>query len=52
MDPLTFFLTLMAATLGIVAIQAWRLGNERRDVALLGGVGGLCGAGALLAVWA
>ncbi len=48
MDTSTFFFTLMAATLCVVTIQAWRLGNERRDVALLGTVGGLCGVGAVV----
>lgn len=46
MDTSTLLLALLTATLAGVTVHAWRLGNERRDVALLGMVSGLCGAGA------
>lgn len=46
MDTSTLLLALMAATLAGVTFHAWHLGNERRDVALLGVFSGLCGAGA------
>lgn len=45
MDTDTLLFATLAATLVVVAFQAWRLGNERRDVVLIGVVGGLCGAG-------
>ncbi len=38
----------MAVTLVLVTIGAWRQGNERRDVVLLGSTGGLLGLGAAL----
>ena len=48
MDTSTFFFTLMAATLFVVTFQAWRLGNEKRDVALLGAFSGLLGVGTVV----
>ncbi len=45
MDNSTFLLGLLTATLIGVTFHAWRLGNEKRDVALLGVVGALCGLG-------
>ena len=45
MDTTTFLLALLTVTLAGVAFQAWRLGNEKRDVALLGVCSGLLGAG-------
>lgn len=48
MDTVVLLLIIMAATMFAVTFHAWRLGNERRDVVLLGTVGGLCGVGAAL----
>lgn len=45
MDSLTFLLAAAAITLVYATHQARRLGNEQRDVALLGAFAGLCGAG-------
>ena len=49
MDNLVPFLGLMTATLFAVTFHAWRLGNDKRDVALLGAIGGLCGVGTAVA---
>lgn len=46
MDTTTLIFAVMAATLAVVAVHAWRLGNEPRDVALLGALSSFCGAGA------
>ena len=46
METSTILFAIMSATLLVVALHAWRLGNERRDVALLGTIGGVCGLGA------
>jgi hypothetical protein len=35
----------MTVILAGVTVQAWRLGNEKRDVALLGVFSGPCGVG-------
>lgn len=51
MDSTAILLALMTATLAGVTLQAWRLGNERRDVALLGVFSVLCGAGTAAAAW-
>lgn len=45
MDTSTLLMTLLTAALAVATFQAWRLGNERRDVALLGALGGLSGFG-------
>lgn len=45
MDTSTLLLALLTATLAGVTFHAWRLGNEKRDVALLGVFSGLCGVG-------
>ena len=45
MHTSTLIFAAMTATLIAVAVQAWHLGNEKRDVALIGFFGGLCGAG-------
>lgn len=45
MDTSTLLLALLTATLACVTFHAWRLGNEKRDVALLGVFSGLCGVG-------
>lgn len=46
MDTSTLILVMFTVTLAGVAIHAWRLGNDGRDVALLGVFGGLSGVGA------
>jgi uncharacterized membrane protein YadS len=48
MDNGTLLFTLMTVTLIGVTWHAWRLGNERRDVALLGSFGAMCGVGAVV----
>lgn len=48
MDTFTLLTTVMAVTLAAVSFHAWRLGNEKRDVALLGVFSGLFGAGAVV----
>ncbi len=45
MDTITTSLAILSAALAVVAFQAWRLGNEKRDVALLGAFSGLFGVG-------
>lgn len=49
MDPLSIALGAMALTLAVVAWQARRAGNERRDVVLLASIAALFGAGTALA---
>jgi uncharacterized membrane protein YadS len=49
MDTAVLLLAVMTATMVVVTFHAWRLGNEKRDVALLGAVGGLCGVGTAVA---
>lgn len=51
MNSLEWIFILLASTLVLVTVQAWRMGQNRRDVALLGGCGGLFGAGAALSAW-
>lgn len=48
METDTLLTALMTATLAAVTFHAWRLGNEKRDVALLGACSGLCGVGTLV----
>jgi hypothetical protein len=45
MDTSTLLLAILTATLASVSFHAWRLGNEKRDVTLLGVFSGLCGVG-------
>jgi hypothetical protein len=45
MDNTTMLLGLMAMCMLGATINAWRIGNERRDVALLGAISGVCGVG-------
>jgi hypothetical protein len=45
MDASTLLFAILAATLGGVTFQAWRLAKEKRDVALLGAFSGLPGVG-------
>ena len=49
MDTTVLLLAVVTATMFAVTFQAWRLGNEKRDVTLLGAVGGLCSVGAAVA---
>jgi hypothetical protein len=46
MDTPTLFLAILALGLIGVTFHAWRLGNEKCDVALLGVFSGLMGVGA------
>lgn len=48
MDTTTLFLAILTAALAGSAFHAWRLGNERRDVALLGAFSGLLGVGTVV----
>jgi len=45
LDTSTLLFAILTATLVGVTFNAWRLGNEKRDVALLGVFSGLCGVG-------
>jgi hypothetical protein len=45
MDNTTMLLGLMAVCMVGATINAWRIGNERRDVVLLGVIAGVCGVG-------
>lgn len=49
MDSSTIAFGLMTLTLAGVAWHARRLGNDGRDVVLLGAFSGLCGVGAAVA---
>ncbi len=49
-DTPTLILGVLALALLGVTLQAWRMGNERRDVALLGVCSGVLGLGTALAV--
>jgi uncharacterized membrane protein YadS len=49
MDTAVLLLAIMTATMVAVTFQAKRLGNDKRDVALLGVFGGLCGVGTAVA---
>ena len=51
MDTIVLLLGIMTASMLGVTADAWHLGNERRDVALLGAVGGLCGVGTVAAAF-
>ncbi|MEY2689316.1 MAG: hypothetical protein RL375_3515 [Pseudomonadota bacterium] len=48
MDTLTLAFAVLTATLVVVTLHAHRMGNEKRDVALLGLFSGLCGTGTLV----
>jgi len=50
MDPFSLVLGLLTVTMLIVTFNAWRIGNEKRDVALLGTVGALLGVGTVFTV--
>ena len=45
MDTGTLLSTVLAATLVGATFHAWRLRNEKRDIALLGVLSGLMGVG-------
>ena len=45
LDTSTVLFSILTATLAGVTFQAWRLGNEKRDVVLLAAICGLFGAG-------
>ncbi|MCC7227148.1 MAG: hypothetical protein IT507_10685 [Burkholderiaceae bacterium] len=45
MNASTLLLATLTATLAGVTFHAWKLGNEKRDVSLLGVFSGLCGVG-------
>lgn len=49
MDIFTLFGLLLAVVLFAAAWQAWRIGNDRRDVALLGVGSGVSAVGAAVA---
>jgi hypothetical protein len=49
MDTLTLLCLLLAVVLFAAAWQAWRIGNDRRDVTLLGVSGGVSAVGAATA---
>lgn len=49
MDTFTLFGLLLAGALLAATWQAWRIGNERRDVALLGVSSGVSAVGAAVA---
>lgn len=49
METNSFLAAIMTVTLAGVTFHAWRLGNEKRDVALLGVFCGLCGVGTAVA---
>lgn len=46
MENLILVPAIMTATMVAVMVQVWLNGTEKRDVVLLGTVGGLCGLGA------
>lgn len=50
METSTLVLATLTVTLAVVSFQAWRLGNEKRDVALLGAFSVLLGAGTALTI--
>lgn len=51
MEFVTASLVILAVGLLGATLHAWRLGNDRRDVGLLGAVTGFAGAGAAAAAW-
>lgn len=49
MDSSVVFLAILTATMLAAAFNPWRLGNEKRDAAILGAVDGICAASTALA---
>ena len=49
MDTSTILFAILTLCLGGVTFQAWRLGNEKRDIALLGVFSALMGMGTAVA---
>lgn len=49
MDTVTTILAVLSLTLAGVTWHAWRLGNERRDVTLLGVIAAACSLGTAVA---
>lgn len=49
MDTSTLLFAIMTVTLVPVTFHAWRPGNEKRDVALLGAFSGMRGVGTAVA---
>jgi hypothetical protein len=49
MDTVTLLLGIATLTLAGVTLHAWRLGNDKRDLALLGSLAGLSGLGTMTA---
>ena len=49
MDTSTLLFAILTTTLVGVTFHAWRLGNERREVARLGVCSGRCGVGTAVA---
>jgi len=49
MDASALLFAIMTVTMVVVALHAWRLGNEKRDVSLLAVFGGLFAAGTAVA---
>lgn len=49
MDPTVILLAVFTITMILTAFQAWRIGNEKRDVVLLAVFGGLFAAGTAVA---
>ena len=46
-DTNALLLAILAIVFAIVAIQSWRLGDERRDVLILTGLGAAFGLGSV-----
>lgn len=49
MNNAVLFLSIMTVTITAVTFHAWHIGNEKRDVVLLGAIGGLFGVGTVAA---
>jgi len=49
MDPTVILLAVLTITLIVTAVQAWRIGNEKRDVVLIAVFGGLFAVGTAVA---
>ena len=51
METIELWLVFLTVVLMGTTIHAWRLGNEKRDVAFLGATSLLCGAGTAAVVF-